>query len=127
MVGTIATAIAVNVIERAVTLAKVGRVLNIRTQDLRLLIDIGKLVLATTAAGLVTVLVRAYLPVMNSPLRLLVCGGILSVAYLTSLQLFGVLTDGERQAIRERIGRLRNLFKARPVTLAAPATQGESK
>lgn len=127
MVGTIATAIAVNVIERAVTLAKVGRVLDIRMQDLRLLNDIGKLALATAAAGLMTVLARTYLPVSNGVLRLLVCGAVLSVAYLTSMKLLGVLTDGERQAIRERIGRLRNLFKARPVTLAAPATPGESK
>jgi O-antigen/teichoic acid export membrane protein/GT2 family glycosyltransferase len=127
MVGTIATAIAVNVIERGVTLAKVGRVLCIRAQDLRLLIDIGKLAVATTAAGLITVLARAYLPVANGFARLLVCGAVLCVIYLINLKLLGVLTDGERQAIRERVGRLRNLFKPRPVTLAAPATPGESK
>jgi len=43
------------------------------------------------------------------------------------MQLLGVLTEAERQSIRERIGRLRNLFKARPATLVAPATPGESK
>jgi len=127
MVGTIATAITVNVIERAVTLAKVGRVLHIRRQDLWLLKDIGKLVLAATAASLMTMLARAYLPMTNGFVRLLVCGAVLSVTYLTSLQLLGVLTDVERQAIRDRVGRLRNIFKARAVTLAAPATPGESK
>ncbi|MEN3334108.1 MAG: hypothetical protein V7641_3473 [Blastocatellia bacterium] len=127
MVGTIATAIGVNVIERAVTLAKVGRVLHVRRQDLRLLKDIGKLMLAATAAGLIAMLVRTSLPAANGFVRLLLCGAVLSVVYLTSMQLLGVLTDAERRAVRERIGRLRNLFKTRPPTLVAPATSGESK
>jgi O-antigen/teichoic acid export membrane protein/GT2 family glycosyltransferase len=127
MVGTIATAIGVNVIERTVTLAKVGRVLHVRKHDLLLLKDIGKLALAATAASLMALLARAYLLAASGFVRLLVCGVVLSAAYLTSMQLLGVLTDAERQSIRERLGRLRNLFKARPATIAAPATPGESK
>jgi O-antigen/teichoic acid export membrane protein len=127
MVGTIATAIGVNVIERAVTLAKVGRVLHVRRHDLRRLRDIGKLALAAVVASLMALLARAYLPTTNVFMRLLVCGAVLSATYLTILLLLGVLTDAERQAIRERIGRLRNLFKPRPVSLAAPATPGESE
>jgi O-antigen/teichoic acid export membrane protein len=127
MVGTIATAIGVNVIERAVTLAKVGRVLHVRRQDLHLLKDIGKLSLAATVAGLMAMLVRTSLPAANGFVRLLLCGAVLSVVYLASMQLLGVLTDAERRALRDRIGRLRNLFKTRPPTLVAPATSGESK
>jgi O-antigen/teichoic acid export membrane protein/GT2 family glycosyltransferase len=127
MVGTIATAIGVSVIERAVTLAKVGRVLHVRRQDLHLLKDIAKLALAVTAAGLMAMLVRAYLSATNGFVRLLACGVVLSVVYVACMLLLGVLTDAEQQAIRDRLGRLRNLFKARPATLAAPASPGESK
>ncbi|HKP12766.1 MAG TPA: oligosaccharide flippase family protein, partial [Blastocatellia bacterium] len=127
MVGTIATAVGVNMIERAVTLAKVGRVLHVRRRDLRLLKDIGKLALAATAASVLAVLVRSSMVGAGSFLRLLACGVVLLAAYLTSLLVLGVLTHAERQAVREKFGRLRNLFRARPATLAAPATPGESK
>ncbi|MFL6213168.1 MAG: glycosyltransferase [Blastocatellia bacterium] len=127
MVGTIATAISVNLIERAVTLAKVGRVLHVSRQDLRLLKDIGKLTMATVTASLMAMMARASLPGTGSFLRLLVCGVVLSAIYLISLHLLGVLTDAERQAVRGRLSRLRNVFRARPATLAAPATPGESK
>jgi glycosyltransferase involved in cell wall biosynthesis len=127
MVGTIATAIGVNLIERAVTLAKVGRVLHVRRQDLRLLKDIGKLTLATVAASAMAVLVRASMQGAGTLMRLFVCGVALSAAYLASMHLLGVLTDAERRAAREKLSHLRNLFRARPATLAAPATPGESK
>src|SRR5438105_14476030 len=117
MVGTIATAISVNLLERAVTLAKVGRVLHVRRQDLRLLKDIGKLALATVAASLIAVMGRASMQGTGSLLRLLVCGVVLSATYLISLHLLGVLTDAERQAVRGRLSRLRNIFRARPATL----------
>jgi O-antigen/teichoic acid export membrane protein/GT2 family glycosyltransferase len=127
MVGTIATAIFVNVIERAVTLAKVGRVLHVRRRHLPLLKDIGKLALAIFVASLIAILVRASLAGANLFVRLLICGLVLSVAYFTNILLLGVLTDAERQAIRRRVSRLRGLFKAKPATLAASATPGESK
>jgi len=71
-------------------------------------------------------LAHTYLPTTHVFVRLLVCGAVLTVAYLTIMQLLGVLTDAERQSILERISRLRNLFKARPATLVAPATPGEA-
>jgi glycosyltransferase involved in cell wall biosynthesis/O-antigen/teichoic acid export membrane protein len=127
MVGTIATAIGVNLLERAVTLAKVGRVLNVRRQDLRLLKDIGKLTLATAAASLIAMLARASMQGAGNFLRLLVCGVVLSAVYLLGLHLLRVPTEAERQAARAKLSRLRNLFRPRPAALAAPATPGESK
>lgn len=127
MVGTIATAIIVNVIERAVTLGKVARVLRVGRHDLRLLKDIGKLALATAAAGLMAWLVRAYLPTAGAFVRLLACGSVLLVVYITSMLLLGVPTAGELQAARIRLGRLRYLFRAKPAALAAPVATGESK
>ena len=58
---------------------------------------------------------------------LLVCGVVLSAVYLIGLHLLRVPTEAERQAARTKLGRLRNLFRPRPATLAAPATPGESK
>ena len=127
MVGTIATAICVNVVERAVTLAKVGRVLHVSRQDLRRLKDIGKLALAVTAASLVTMLARTSLMTANAFLRLLACGAILFVVYFAIVWSLNILTDSERRAVRERAERLRNMFKAKPAVLAAPASSGDSK
>ena len=127
MVGTIATAIGVNLVERAVTLAKVSHVLRVTRHDLRLLTDIGKLALAATTAGLLAIALQAHLPEAGSFVRLAITGSILFIAYSAMLLLLGVPTNAERQAVKSKIDFWRRQFKSQPVAPATQPVPGETK
>src|SRR5262249_52382420 len=110
MVGTIATATLVNVVERSVTLWKVGRVLGVGRGDFVLLKDIGKIALGAAGAGLVLLLLQSYLPSGSALLRLALCGITLVIVYPANLLLLGVPAGDERRAAARRLGSLVRRF-----------------
>ena len=119
LVGTVAVVVATALIERGVTAIRMLRVVGATRRDIPLLKDIGKVAVAASAAAAVAALIRSsVLPA--SPLTILVvCAAFFSLAYLVAIQLFGVLTQAERQMIRHQVASLRcSLWKRTAEPLA---------
>jgi O-antigen/teichoic acid export membrane protein len=85
LVGAVAIAVTINLVDRAYIAFRLGRAIGIGKGDLGYLTDIGKLALASTAAGLVTAAVRAFFPSVPAFPLLMACSIILAVVYVLSL------------------------------------------
>lgn len=121
LVGTIVFVVAVSLIERALTAIRMARIVGVTAHDVVLLKDVGKVAAAAFAAAAVGTLVRSYI-FHATPLTILfLCGAVFSLAYLSTLQLLGVLTQDERQTIRQKILRLR----WSPKRAATPLPEGD--
>lgn len=106
MVGTITIAISMSFIERVVSMVKAGSILQVRWRDARLLKDIGKVVVAAAAAGMVAAIIRSYLMGASPLLILIICGVAFSIVYLACAFLLNALTADEREAIKRQFARL---------------------
>lgn len=101
--GAIAAVVGVNIIERFVLGFKAGRVLGASWHHLSLFKDVGKLALASLAAGAVAAAVREW-AVENDPfVILLLCGIAFGVTYVAAVLPLGVLTSEERGVIQQKI------------------------
>jgi O-antigen/teichoic acid export membrane protein len=106
LIGAVVAMVSVNVIDRLVTARQVKRILGATRKDLVLLKDVGKLAVASAAAGLVTALVRSLLMGLKPLLMLIVCGSAFSLVYLLAVWLLGVINRDERGAIQHHFNRL---------------------
>ncbi|HEV2706423.1 MAG TPA: oligosaccharide flippase family protein [Pyrinomonadaceae bacterium] len=108
LVGAIAVVVAINLVERAATSLKFGRVIGIRAGDVLMLIDVGKLALASALAAVAAFVTRAM--VVQGGVRplfvLVVTGSVFAVVYLAAVWLLGVPDDDERASLRRRVVRL---------------------
>ncbi len=118
MVGTITMAISISFIERFVTAIKVGRVLQIKRGEFKLLKDVGKLAIASGFAGVLAAITRQSMLGASALWILLVCGIVFAAAYFASVMLFKVMTQSERKAIGYQLARLRYLLWKRGVPVS---------
>lgn len=107
LVGAIAVVVAGTLAERAVLAFKFGRVLGVGWADFKLLKDVGKVALATIAASVAGLVVRALTMGMRPFFVILYCGIAFSLVYLAALLLLGVPEDDERGAARRLLTNLR--------------------
>ncbi|HZH32740.1 MAG TPA: oligosaccharide flippase family protein [Pyrinomonadaceae bacterium] len=105
MVGAITAAVLVNLVERAATARKVGRILGVKWGDAPLLRDVGKLAAAAGAAGIVTAIVRSFLAGQRPFWLLVACGAIFSATYLALVLLLKIPTRGERASFQQNLAR----------------------
>jgi glycosyltransferase involved in cell wall biosynthesis/O-antigen/teichoic acid export membrane protein/2-polyprenyl-3-methyl-5-hydroxy-6-metoxy-1,4-benzoquinol methylase len=110
MIGVISIAIGMSLVERLVSLIKAGQILQVKRGDLRLLKDVGKVGLAATTAGAVTVILRATMSEANPFVILVLCSAAFTILYLAVVMSFNVLTVDERETINRQLSRVRNLF-----------------
>ena len=106
MTGAITAAVAVNCVERLVTARKCARVLGVTGRDWPLVADVWKIAAAAAAAGALTFFARRALAGAHPLVVLSACGAAYAGAYLAAVQLFGVATAAEREAVRGRVTRL---------------------
>jgi O-antigen/teichoic acid export membrane protein len=115
LVGAISVVVAVNFTLRAFLFARFGRVLGMKLSDLWLLLDVGKVALAATVAGLFSFFVRSMsLASGAKPLTVLaVCSIAFAAIYLPAIMLLGVPTSDEREKVRHSIARLQQFAHLR--------------
>lgn len=115
LLGAIGAVVVVSVIERFITAAKSASILGVTARDILLLKDVGKLATSAIAAGLGTIVIRWLILGARPITILIVCGFFFLFAYIAAIAGMGVLTSGERKAIRQRVALLqRFVFWKRP-------------
>jgi O-antigen/teichoic acid export membrane protein len=116
MLGVISLVTVANLIERLVTVAKVGRILGVGRRDLPLLKDVGKIAVAAGAAGALTAVVRASMSGLRPLVVLSVCGLTFSLAYLAVMLWLKVPATEEWEALQRRIASVQQHTPWRRVT-----------
>ena len=108
-IGAIGVVVAVNLLGRISSAVRFCRVLGIGARHLVLLRDVGKLAIASAAAGAAAVMARLVLVSHGStPLHVLVaCALVFSVVYPAIVLLLRVPRPEERDAVRRRAGVIR--------------------
>lgn len=118
LLGAIAVVVGVNIADRVVLSAVLGRALGVTWRDLGLLRDIGKVAVAAVTAGLGTRLLHG-LMAGHAPLLVLGASAVVfGAVYVLSVLLLGVVTAEERHRIRRRT---RNLLGRAGIGGGAPA------
>jgi O-antigen/teichoic acid export membrane protein/glycosyltransferase involved in cell wall biosynthesis len=110
MMGAITVMISINIIERLITAMKVGRILEIKRRDVFLFKDVGKLIIASAIAGLLTAGVRSLVGNAGPLAVLVVCGLCFSGFYIAAILLLGIATQAERDSIIRRFSTLQRRF-----------------
>ncbi|HSE31991.1 MAG TPA: oligosaccharide flippase family protein [Pyrinomonadaceae bacterium] len=108
LIGAVSVVVIINLLLRVVLAAKFIRVLGVKVRDLLLFKDVGKLMLASTLAGVAALSVRS-LSVSGDTrhlVLLLISASVFGVIYLTSVVLLRVPTDDERCQARRGVERL---------------------
>jgi O-antigen/teichoic acid export membrane protein len=112
LIGAILVAIASNLLERTLGIVYVSRLLGITRADLGLLRDVGKIALASAAAGAAAAAVRFAMPAR--PLAvLIVCGLAFGVAYLAAVLALGIVTPDEHAILRGKLAHLQQAVARR--------------
>ncbi len=106
LMGAITVVVTTVAAERALTLARICRILGARWSDIRLLKDVGKLSVAATLAGGVAAVTRTLMPA-SKPLFILAVGGaVLALTYAGAVLALGIVTPEEKALIRNKISRM---------------------
>jgi len=92
-----------NYVGRIVTVTRVIRILDVAIRDIALFGDLGKIAIASAAAGLLTNIVRPLLVEASPLMALVVCGVWFVAVYATTLLATGILTPDERVLIHNAV------------------------
>ena len=103
LIGAIWAVVAVNAAERAITGVRFGRILGVRWKDLALVTDIGKLALASAAAGLIAALIRSQILWARPFFILAVCGTAFAATYGACVLLLRIPSAEEKRMVLDRI------------------------
>jgi len=105
LVGAIAIMVIFSLTDRFVETAKAWSIIGVKWTDAVLLKDIGKVAVAATVAGMAALLTRSALISAGVVLLgvLAVSAAVFGSVYLVAVALLGVVTPGERSAIRHRV------------------------
>lgn len=107
MLGAVSAIVAVNLLEEIIFGAKVVQILKPSWRDLTALRDVGKLALATAAAGAVAALAREIVADRHPFAVLAICGAAFTAIYVALIFLLKVPTPDELHALRKGAERLR--------------------
>jgi len=106
LMGAISTVVAIMAVERAVTLARICRILGARWSDLRLVKDVGKIATAAAIAGCVAAGAHALMTGWK-PFFVLAAGStVLTASYAVAVVVLRVATPEEIALIREKAMRV---------------------
>ena len=115
LVGAVSVVVAINFILRAMLAARFSRVLGMKLKDLWLLLDVGKVALAATVAGLSSLFVRSM--IIGSGAKafvvLAVCFLVFAAIYLPAIMLLRVPTADEQEKVKRSIARLQQFAHLR--------------
>lgn len=122
LVGAITAVVFVRVIEQVVMAVSVGRTLGVRRDDWRLFTDVGKIAVASIAAGAAAFGTRALVVAEARPLVVLVlCAAVFGVVYAVLVWQLHIITPGERAALHRQVVRSLHLFsRKRPLDPLTP-------
>ena len=112
MLGAVTVVVGITLLEYAIVVHRVARILRPSFADLPLLFDVGKLAAAAAIAGLCAAILRAVLPSFPPWLLLAVTAPVFAVVYLGGVFLMGVPDEDERSAIRRQFAKLRRAIGA---------------
>jgi O-antigen/teichoic acid export membrane protein len=102
LIGAISVVVMVSAAERAVTLARICRILGARWSDIKLLKDVGKVAVAAALAGGVAALARALIGPLK-PFWVLAAGGAVFVlVYAAAVFALRIVTAQEKAIIRAK-------------------------
>jgi hypothetical protein len=107
MTGAVLVLVLVGLVERLVVAWRVANILNVRPADLRLLGGIGKIGLASAAAGAAAWILRNLLASAPPLVVLAVCGTLFALVFAGLMAGCGVLEPEERDLVRRQWARLR--------------------
>ena len=110
LVGAISVMVGVSIVDRIIEAIKAWRIVHVTSRDIGLLKDVGKVAVATLAAGSLTAVVRLLTTGQKPFVILAVCSIAFSCAYLAVVWLLGVPLAEERKAVRNRITRIQVLI-----------------
>lgn len=115
LVGAISVVVGINLLLRATLALRFSRVLGTNRRDLLLLKDVGKLAVASAAAGVVCLLVHSLMLANNArPLFILIaCSAAFAAVYLPAMLLLRVPTSDEREKVRRGVERLQQFVYLR--------------
>ena len=103
LVGAISAMVFVNVSDRLIEAFKAWRIVGVRWNDIVLLKDVGKIGVATMAAGSLAAVARLFMEGERPLLVLVLCSLAFGCAYLALIWLLAVPTTEERGALRTKI------------------------
>ena len=107
LIGAISVVVIVSAAERAVTLARICRILGARWSDIKLLKDVGKVAVAAALAGGVAALARVLIGPLK-PFWVLAAGGAVFVlAYAAAVFALRIVTAEEKAIIRAKFAVMR--------------------
>jgi glycosyltransferase involved in cell wall biosynthesis/O-antigen/teichoic acid export membrane protein len=110
LVGAISAMICVSIADRLIEAIKAWRIVNVTWRDIVLIKDVGKVAVAALAAGSLTAVVRLFALGQRPFIVLFVCGLAFGCFYISFLWLLGIPSVEEREAIRNKLGRVQSLF-----------------
>ena len=119
LLGIISVVVFASLAERVLTAVRMGRIIGVKRRDYILLKDVGKMAMASAAAGLLALAVRMYLPDGRPALVLIACGAVFTLVYLPTFLLSGILTTDEWDIIRRQLARLRRRPRRQVTSLLA--------
>ena len=103
LIGAITVVVAINLLNRLVETFKAWKIINVRWRDITLLKDVGKIAVASIAAGALAAAARLFVLGARPFVVLTVCGAVFACAYLACVWLLKVPTTEEREAVRSKI------------------------
>jgi O-antigen/teichoic acid export membrane protein len=117
LVGAITIMVVFSLADRFVETAKAWSIVGVTWRDAVLLKGLGKVAIAAAAAGVLTALARAGVVATDArPLVVLaVCASVFAAVYFPAVLLLGVITPGERDALRRHFEALQRLAPRRRV------------
>lgn len=125
LAGAVSAVVIVGVIERVAVAHRLARILEFTRKDLPLLKDVGKLIIATAGASVITIIVRSFVVGLKPFYVLAICGCVFMVAYLLFVLPLKVLTADEWSTLSARAvkiaGRVRPRFNRTDATSANAA------
>ncbi|HZS48329.1 MAG TPA: lipopolysaccharide biosynthesis protein [Blastocatellia bacterium] len=100
LIGAISVVVAAASLEAILMASKLGRTLGVAFHDIRLLLDVGKLAVASVIAGIIATVVHSLLPDIHPIVTLAISGTVFSIAYAILVLVLGVVSLDERESLR---------------------------
>lgn len=113
LVGAISVMVGVSIVDRLIEAIKAWRIVNVTWRDIVLVKDIGKVAVATLAAGSITAVVRVFMTGQRPFVVLSICGITFGCLYAMFVWLLGIISPEEREAIRKRFTSVRRRISYR--------------
>jgi len=103
LLGAILVVVTAGAIEATLMSIRLGRTLGVTLRDAKLLPDVGKVAIAASAAGVVTLVLKSLFPALHPIVVLAISGSVFSLAYAVLMLSLGVISFAERESLRRYV------------------------